>query len=61
MYFLHAINSDRQTRLLNVLGQIAMLLGDKKITRIPTILDPNYPQRDIIMNRIDSSPVTGLE
>jgi len=32
MYFLHAINSDRQTRLLNVLGQIAMILGGKKIT-----------------------------
>jgi len=30
MYFLHAINNDRQTRLLNVLGQIAMILGDKK-------------------------------
>jgi len=30
MYFLHAINSDRQTRLLYVLGQIAMILGDKK-------------------------------
>jgi len=30
MYFLHAINSDRQTRLLNVLEQIAMILGDKK-------------------------------
>jgi len=30
MYFLHAINSDRQTGLLNVLGQIAMILGDKK-------------------------------
>ena len=30
MYFLHAINSDRQTRLLNVLGQIAMILGHKK-------------------------------
>jgi len=30
MYFLHAINSDRQTRLLNVLGHIAMILGDKK-------------------------------
>ena len=30
MYFLHAINSDRETRLLNVLGQIAMILGDKK-------------------------------
>jgi len=31
MYFLHAINIDRQTRLLNVLGQIAMIVGDKKI------------------------------
>jgi len=31
MYFLHAINSDRQTRMLNVLGQIAMILGDNKI------------------------------
>ena len=31
MYFLHAINSDRKTRLLNDLGQIAMILGDKKI------------------------------
>jgi len=30
MYFLHGTNSDRQTRLLNVLGQIAMMLGDKK-------------------------------
>jgi len=30
MYFLHAINSDRQTRLMNVLGQIAMPLRDKK-------------------------------
>jgi len=30
MYFLHAINSDRQTRLLNVRRQIAMILGDKK-------------------------------
>jgi len=30
MYFLHAIDSDRQTRLLNVLGQIAMILGDKR-------------------------------
>jgi len=29
-YFLHAINSDNQTRLLNVLGQIAMILADKK-------------------------------
>jgi len=30
MYFLHAINSDRQTRSPNVLGQFAMILGDKK-------------------------------
>jgi hypothetical protein len=30
MYFLHGINSDSPTRLLNVLGQIAMILGDKK-------------------------------
>jgi len=30
MYFLHAINSDRQTQLLNVLRQTAMILGDKK-------------------------------
>jgi len=30
MYFLHAINSDRQTRLLNVLGQIAVILREKK-------------------------------
>jgi len=30
MYFLHAVNSDRQTRLLNVLGQIAVILGDEK-------------------------------
>jgi len=34
MYFLHAINSDRQTRLLNVLGQIAMILGDKIIIMV---------------------------
>jgi hypothetical protein len=27
MYLLHAINSDRQTQLLNVLGKIAMYLG----------------------------------
>jgi hypothetical protein len=30
MYFLHVINSDRQTRLLNALRQIAMILGDLK-------------------------------
>ena len=30
LYFLHDINSDRQTRVLNVLGQIAMIVGDKK-------------------------------
>jgi len=30
MCFLHATDSDRQTLLLNVLGQIAMILGDKK-------------------------------
>jgi len=34
MYFLHAINSDRQTRLLTVFGQIAMILGDKVINYI---------------------------
>jgi len=32
MYFLHAINGDSQTRLLNVLGQIVMILGDLKKT-----------------------------
>ena len=30
MHFLHAINSDRQTRLLNVFGQIAMFWEIKK-------------------------------
>ena len=30
MHFLHAINSDRQTGLLNVFGQIAMFWGEKK-------------------------------
>jgi len=30
MYFLHTVNGDLQKRLLNVLGQIAMILGDKK-------------------------------
>jgi len=39
MYFLHAINSDRQTRLLNVLGQIAMILGDKKSIIFTIILN----------------------
>jgi len=44
VYFLHTINSDRQTRLLNVLGQIAMILGDKrkkskKVIKTPTIID----------------------
>jgi len=37
MYFLHAINSDRQTRLLNVLGQIAMILGDKNLQPFSTM------------------------
>ena len=39
MYFLHAINSDRQTRLLNVFGQIAMILGDKKMCKIKTLIN----------------------
>jgi hypothetical protein len=30
MYLLHTINSDRQTQLLNVLGQIAMYWEEKK-------------------------------
>jgi len=34
MSFLHAINSDYETRLLNVFGQIAMFWGDKKITSL---------------------------
>jgi len=34
MYFLHDINGDSQTRLLNVLGQIAMILGDLKKTNV---------------------------
>ena len=40
MYFLHAINSDRQTRLLNVLGQIVMILGDKKICSYCSLFSP---------------------
>jgi len=43
MYFLHAINSDRQTRLLNVLGEIAMVLGDKKNTN--SLVKVNYPEK----------------
>jgi len=34
MYFLYVVNSNRQTRLLNVLGQIARILGDKKNMRL---------------------------
>jgi len=43
MYFLHAINSDRQTRLLNVLGQIAMILGDKKkfLRHVDSVINSN--------------------
>jgi len=37
MYFLHAINSDRQTRLLDVLGQIAMIRREKKDYKISAI------------------------
>jgi len=42
MYFLHAINSDRQTRLMNVLGQIAMIPGDKKMKDVPRLLSKVY-------------------
>jgi len=42
MYFLHAINSDRQTRMLNVLEQIAMILGDK----IKVIIDARCKHED---------------
>jgi len=38
MDFLHAISSDCQTRLLNVLAQIAMVLGDKKKASPPKFL-----------------------
>jgi len=31
MYLLHAIDSDRQTPLLNVIGQIAMYWEEKNI------------------------------
>ena len=46
MYFLHAINSDSQTRLLKVLGQIAMILGDKKITCIKRMVPSSNLRRD---------------
>jgi len=46
MYFLHAINSDRQKRLLNVLGQIAMILGDKKNLSPPITNGPEYTLTD---------------
>ena len=39
MHFLYAINGDRQTPLLNVLGQIAMALGDKKIASSEVLLN----------------------
>ena len=42
MYFLHAINSDRQTRLLYVVGQIAMIQGDKEMQAI--YVSTNFPQ-----------------
>jgi len=35
MYFLHVINNDCQTRLLNVLGQIAMIKGKGKGKSVP--------------------------
>ena len=35
MHFLHAINSDRQTRFLNVFGQTAMFWEIKKNPNIP--------------------------
>ena len=37
MYLLHALDSDRQTQLLNVLGQIAMCWdeGGRKVLRTP--------------------------
>jgi len=44
MYFLYAINSDGPTRLLNVLGQIAMLLGDKKIYVLSTFTGLARPE-----------------
>jgi len=44
MYFLYAINIDRQTRLLNVVGQIAMVLGDKK----KLIFFSNSLSRDVV-------------
>jgi len=46
MYFLRAINSDRQTRLLNVLGQIAMILGGRKRTKLGVVsVDTILPNR----------------
>jgi hypothetical protein len=40
MYLLNAINSDRQTRLLNVFGQIAMFREIKK--KLPTFVFWEY-------------------
>ena len=42
MYFLHAIKRDRQTRVLNVFGQIAMTLGDKKIINFMPLWAKEY-------------------
>jgi len=51
MYFLHAINSDRQTQLLNVLGQIAMILGGKK----KKLLKLNYQKYYVLSITITNS------
>jgi len=45
-YLLHAINSDRQTRLLNDLGQTAMILGDKKSLVVKSFRKKNAKKSD---------------
>jgi hypothetical protein len=46
MYRLHAINSDRQTRLLNVFGQIAMFWEIKKKAFVLYIIDIGFYDRN---------------
>ena len=61
IYFLHAINSDRQTRLLNVLGQIAMILGDKKKSHLPPAGIISSPYLHVSRRRVKSEPINAVK
>jgi hypothetical protein len=55
MHLLHDINSNRQTRLLNVLGQIAMYWEEKK-KKLFVLFSPSTLKYVFFLSQLENFP-----